>query len=169
MTKLSGRARVNTLVDAIIRRIEESAWQTLSAGNGSRGERLYQWALATFDHPKNPQLQRFVLARRQLENPTEITYYLVSAPIGTCLQEIVEVAGVRWTIESCFQSAKGEVGLDQYEVRSWPSWYRHITLSMLAHAFLTVLKTSSLEVKKGELPPQNSLFEFKKRRGLYYL
>lgn len=92
--------------------------QTLSAGNGSRGERLYQWALATFDHPKNPQLQRFVLARRQLENWAEITYYLVSAPIGTCLQEIVEVAGVRWTIESCFQSAKGEVGLDQYEVRS---------------------------------------------------
>lgn len=79
---------------------------------------------------KNPQLQRFVLARRQLENPIEITYYLVSASVGTCLPEIVTVAGVRWTIESCFQSAKGEVGLDQYEVRSWPSWYRHITLSM---------------------------------------
>lgn len=156
-------------VDTIIRRIEESAWQTLSAGKGSRGERLYQWALATFEHPKNPQLQRFVLARRQLENPTDITYYLVSAPVGTCLQEIVLVAGVRWTIESCFQSAKGEVGLDQYEVRSWPSWYRHITLSIFAHAFLTVLKASSLEVKKGGLPAQNSLFEFKKRRGLYYL
>lgn len=67
-------------VDAIIRKIEESAWQTLSAGNGSRGERLYQWAASTFEHPKNPQLQRFVLARRKLENPTEITYYLVSAP-----------------------------------------------------------------------------------------
>ena len=76
---------------------------------------------------------------------------------------------MRWTIESCFQSAKGEVGLDQYEVRSWPSWYRHITLSMLAHAFLTVLKASCLEVKKGPIPAQNSLFEFKKRRGLYYL
>lgn len=165
MTKPSGWARANTLVDAIIRRIEESGWQTLSTGNGSRGERLYQWALATFEHPKNPQLQRFVLARRKLENPTEITYYLVSAPIGTCLQEIVLVAGVRWTIESCFQSAKGEVGLDSYEVRSWPRWYRYITLSMLAHAFLTVLKASALEVKKGELPGQNSLFEFKKRRG----
>lgn len=156
-------------VDAIIRRKDESAWQTLSAGKGSRGERLYQWALATFEHPKNPQLQRFVLARRQLENPTEITYYLVSAPIGTGLQEIVKVAGVRWTIESCFQSAKSEVGLDQYEVRSWSSWYRHITLSMFAHAFFTVLKASAVEVKKGELPAQNSLFEFKKRRGLYYL
>ena len=146
-----------------------SAWQTLSAGTGSRGERLYQWASATFEHPNNPLLQRFVLARRKLENPTEITYYLVSAPIGTCLAEIVAVAGVRWTIESCFQSAKGEVGLDQYEVRSWSSWYRHITLSIFAHAFLTVLKASSVEVKKGELPAQNSLFEFKKKRGLYYL
>ena len=169
MTKAFGWARVNTLVDAIIRRIEESDWQTLSAGKGSRGERLYQWALATFEQTKNPQLQRFVLARRKLQNPTDITYYLVSAPVGTCLQEIVEVAGIRWTIESCFQSAKGEVGLDQYEVRSWPSWYRHITLSMLAHAFLTVLKASCLEVKKGPIPAQNSLFEFKKRRGLYYL
>lgn len=169
MTKQFGWARANTLVDAIIRRIDGSAWQTLSAGNGSRGERLYQWALATFEQTKNPQLQRFVLARRQLENPGEITYYLVSAPVGTGLQEIVLVAGVRWTIESCFQSASCEVGLDQYEVRSWPSWYRYITLSMLAYAFLTVLKASSLEVKKGELPPQNSLFEFKKRRGLYYL
>ena len=62
------------------------------------------------------------------------------------------VAGVRWTIESCFQSAKGEVGLDSYEVRSWPSWYRHITLSMFAHAFLTVLKASAVEVKKGNSP-----------------
>lgn len=145
--------------------MEPSAWHTLSAGTGSRGERLYQSALAAFEQPKNPQLQRFVLARRQLENPTEITYYLVSAPVGTGLQEIVEVAGVRWTIESCFQTAKGEVDLEQYEVRSWLSWYRHITLSMLAHAFLTVLKASSVEVKKGKLPPQNSLFEFKKRRG----
>ncbi len=142
-----------------------SAWQTLSAGTGSRGERLYQWALARFEQPKNPQLQRFVLARRQLENPTEIIYYLVSAPIGTCLQEIVKVAGIRWTIESCFQSDKGEVGLDQYEVRSWPSWYRHITLSIFAHTFLTVLKASALEVKKGAIPPQNSLFEFKTRLG----
>ena len=86
MTKAFGWARVNTLVDAIIRRIEESDWQTLSAGKGSRGERLYQWALATFEQTKNPQLQRFVLARRKLQNPTDITYYLVSAPVGTCLQ-----------------------------------------------------------------------------------
>lgn len=69
------------------------------------GERVYQWALATFEQTKNPQLQRFVLARRKLETRAEITYYLASAPVGTCLQKIVAVAGVRWTIESCFQSA----------------------------------------------------------------
>ena len=64
-------------MDTIIRRIDESAWQILSAGKGSRGERLYQWALATFDHPKNPQLQRFVLARRKLENKSR-NYLLFS-------------------------------------------------------------------------------------------
>ena len=114
------------------------------------------------------QLQRSIFARRKLENRAKITYYLVSAPVGICLQEIVAVAGVRWTIESCFQSAKGEAGLDSYEVRSWPSWYRHITWSMFAHAFIKVLKASAVEVKKGEISAQNSLFEFKKKRSLYY-
>ena len=66
-------------------------------------------------------------------------------------------------LKAVFKAPACEVGLDQYEVRSWP-WYRHITLSMFAHAFLTVLKASAVEVKKGEIPAQNSLFEFKKRR-----
>lgn len=109
------------------------------------------------------------MARRKLGEPEQITYYLVSAPVGTSLEQMVQVAGVRWSIESCFQMAKGEVGLDEYEVRTRLGWYRHITLSLLAHAFLTVLKISAIELKKGELPAQSSLFEFKNKRGLYYL
>ena len=78
----------------------------------------------------------------------EISYYRVSAPEKISLEEIVKVAGTRWAIEESFESAKGEVGLDHYEVRSWDGWYRHITLSMLAHAYLTVVRAHGDDQKK---------------------
>ena len=78
----------------------------------------------------------------------EIAYYTVSAPEKISLEEIVKVAGTRWAIEESFESAKGEVGLDHYEVRSWEGWYRHITLSMLAHAYLTVVRAHGDDQKK---------------------
>jgi SRSO17 transposase len=155
-------------VDALISQQPEDTWQTLSAGRGSKGHRLYQWLYCRFEHPERPDLERGVLARRSLQNPNELAYYLVSAPVGTAIEQVVQIAGVRWTIETCFQTAKAEVGLDHYEVRSWHGWYRHITLCLLAHAFLTVMATSIFEVKKGELNT-GSLFEFKRKRGLYYL
>ena len=68
------------------------------------------------------------------EKPDELTFYLTLAPEGTELATLVQVAGTRWTIEACFEAAKGEVGLDEYEVRSWTGWHRHVTLAMLAHA-----------------------------------
>ncbi len=74
-----------------------------------------------------------------------MAYVLVFAPIGTSLEEMVEAFGARWTVEQCFEEAKGEVGLDEYEVRSWHGWYRHVTLSMLALAFLTVLRAKGEE------------------------
>ena len=70
---------------------------------------------------------------------------LVFAPVGTTLQEMVEAFGARWTVEQCFEEGKGEVGLDEYEVRSWHGWYRHITLSMLSLALLTALRASGEE------------------------
>jgi SRSO17 transposase len=93
-----------------------------------------------------PGWQRSLLIRRSLESgekPAELAYVLVFAPEGTTLQEMVEAHGMRWTVEQCLEEGKGEVGLDQYEVRSWHGWHRHITLAMLAHAFLTVLRTRS--------------------------
>ena len=155
-------------VDALVARQSYEDWQTLSAGKGSKGQRWYQWTYCRFQHPERPDLERGVLARRSLQDPTDLAYYLVSAPMNTSLEQLVHVAGVRWTIETCFQSAKAEVGLDHYEVRSWHGWYRHITLCLLAHAFLTVMTTLEIEVKKGELNT-GSLFEFKRKRGLYYL
>jgi SRSO17 transposase len=83
--------------------------------------------------------------RRSLANPQEIAYYIAYVPRGCPLEAMVQAAGSRWAIEECFEAAKGEVGLDQYEVRSWHGWYRHITLAMTAHAYLTVLYAVSAQ------------------------
>ncbi|MFF6951125.1 hypothetical protein ACFZAD_21040 [Streptomyces iakyrus] len=74
--------------------------------------------------------------RRSISRPDEIAHYLAYAPLQVTVQELVRVAGARWAIEECFQAAKNECGLDQYEVRRHVGWYRHITLDMLAYAFL---------------------------------
>jgi SRSO17 transposase len=87
--------------------------------------------------------QRWLLARRHVSDPTKITYYVASGPQATPLDALARVAGMRWAIEESFETAKGEVGLDQYEVRSWQGWYRHITLALLAHAYLTVLRAQA--------------------------
>jgi hypothetical protein len=84
------------------------------------------------------------LIRRALEKPDELTFYLTLAPEGTELATLVQVAGTRWTIEACFEAAKGEVGLDEYEVRSWTGWHRHVTLAMLAHAYLAVVRQHAI-------------------------
>jgi hypothetical protein len=88
--------------------------------------------------------QRWVLARRSLARPDEIVYYLAYAPGGTAVTELVRIAGTRWAIEEVFQAAKNECGLDQYEVRRYPGWYRHITLAMLAHAYLAARNGSDV-------------------------
>lgn len=112
------------------------AWQRLSAGNGSKGERRYDWACVPINHILGPEWQRHLLIRRSIKKPQEVAFYRVFCKADTALPEMVRVAGQRWSVEQCFQLAKGETGLDQYEVRKWKGWYRHITLSMLALAFL---------------------------------
>ena len=87
----------------------------------------------------------WLLVRRSVAKPEELSYYVCSAPSETTLDELVRVAGTRWAIEECFEEAKGQVGLDQYEVRRWDGWYRHITLAMLAQAYLTVIRHQALE------------------------
>ena len=96
--------------------------------------------------PRGYDWQHWALVRRGIDHPEDWSYFLVFAPSETSLQTMVRVAGRRWTIEVCFESAKGEVGLDEYEVRSWTGWYRHMTLALLAHAFLTVTRATA---KKG--------------------
>jgi SRSO17 transposase len=114
-------------------------WQRLSAGAGSKGERLYDWARWRLFRQQEQPWDHWLLVRRKIANPEELAYYVVFGPADTSLQTLAQVAGQRWRIEECFEAAKQEVGLDDYEVRSWHGWYRHITLSMLALAFLAVM------------------------------
>lgn len=122
-------------------------WQRLSAGDGAKGPRGYDWARVPIRALPEPGWDYWLLVRRSHSDPTDLAYYVCFCPAGTQLGELVRVAGTRWAIEESFESAKGEVGLDHYEVRRWPGWYRHITLALLAHAFLTVTRAQA--VKRG--------------------
>jgi SRSO17 transposase len=118
----------------------KEAWHRLSAGDGAKGPRLYDWAALPVDRPEPEAFQRWLLLRRSISDPTDLAYYLCGGPPRTTLQELVRVAGSRWAVEECFEIGKGECGLDQYEVRSWVGWHRHITLAMFAQALLAVIR-----------------------------
>jgi SRSO17 transposase len=127
--------------DQIAGALPQEAWRRLSAGDGAKGPRVYDWAwtpLWRFQPlPADQVWGHGLLVRRSLSDPTEMAYYVVFAPRDTTgLEEVVGVAGTRWQIEVGFEAAKNDCGLDEYEVRKWHAWYRHITLALLAHAFL---------------------------------
>lgn len=118
------------------------AWQRLSVGDGAKGPRLYDWTWVPVAGLVLAGWGHWLLVRRSISEPSEVAYYLVGAPVGTTLAEAASVAGARWRIEQVLEEGKGEVGLDEYEVRSWTSWHRHITLSMLAHACLAWIRST---------------------------
>ena len=127
-------------VQTLAKGLPESYWSRISAGSGSKGERLYDWAcLELQDELADTQSRRWLLIRRDIEEPQEQTFYLAHGPAGSTSEKLVRAAGKRWKIEETFEQAKGEAGLDEYEVRKWDGWYRHVTLSLLAHAYLSVL------------------------------
>jgi SRSO17 transposase len=158
-------------VKTVLAALPEDGWSRLSAGDGTKGPRWYDWRCLPLAAPLEPGWCRWLLVRRSMSEPQELQAYVVFAPQDTTLAEVVRVAGTRWTIESGFEAAKSEVGLDHYEVRSWTGWYRHITLAMWALALLTVLRAGAIAVealKKSLPPPQErrSLAAFKAGRGL---
>ncbi len=136
---MAGQPQPVGLVAALL---PEEAWVVLSAGEGSQGPRLYEWAWLELPEEREAASGRgsWILIRRSLSDPSKRAYYRVSGPAATTLAEAVRVAGSRWSIEEGLEEAKGEVGLDQYEVRTWTAWYRHITLALLAHAVLVVAR-----------------------------
>ena len=123
--------------------VPPGGWRRLSAGDGAKGPRLYDWAYLPY-RGAAPGWRMGLLIRRGTAEPDELAFYLTHAPEETTLARLVRVAGARWAIENCFEAAKGEVGLDDYEVRSWTGWHRHVTLAMLAHAHLAVLRKAAL-------------------------
>ncbi len=115
---------------------------------------LYDWACQRSVECRDglPGPDGWLIARRSISDPTDIAYYLSNAPVDTPLLKLAQVASTRYTVEQCIEEAKGETGLDEYEVRYWHSWHRHITLSMMAHAWLASVRYTATE-KKGGLSP----------------
>jgi SRSO17 transposase len=160
-------------VKALLATLPDHGWERLSAGAGAKGPRAYDWLLRPIGSGLQEPGRRWLLVRRSTEEPHELTASVVFAPAGTPLEAMVAVAGTRWTVESDFATTKGEVGLDQYEVRGWAAWHRHITLAMWAQAVLTVIRAVAMEAelpKKGRPPADqpSSLARFKARRGLLF-
>ena len=118
------------------------AWRRLSAGDGAKGPRVYDWARVALIRPGWPGRGFWLLARRRLSDG-ELAFYACFGPAPTTLAELVGVAGSRWAVEECFQAAKGQVGLDHYQVRRYDAWYRHATLAMVAQAFLAAVRAQA--------------------------
>jgi SRSO17 transposase len=141
-----------TRVDHLIGKVRAGAWRRMSCGDGAHGPRVYDWVSIPirthFDHGR----RGWVLARRNITTG-ELAYYVCFGPRGTRLRTLIRTAGARWAVEESFQIAKNEAGLDQYQVRRYDAWYAHITLSMAAAAFLTIVRAA--EAEKGAPPAAN--------------
>ena len=133
-----------------------SEWKILSCGKGSKGERFYNWSIYTISGQCSKGFVKKILMRQSLSDPTDIAYYQVFGPESTTLQEFVTVAGSRWAIEECFETGKGETGLDQYEVRMYQAWYRHMALSMIA---MLILVASRIFINSHESSKSNATLD----------
>jgi SRSO17 transposase len=136
--------------DALIAALPARSWQQISAGAGAHGPREYHWARIPVRAGWPRGRGHWLLARRSLSDPSEIAYYACYGPRRSSTADLAWTAGSRWHIEECFQQAKNEAGLDQYQARSWRAWYAHITLSMLALAWLAASKA---QAEKGGSAP----------------
>jgi len=153
----TGYGNTGSRADALAAAAPAQAWKRLSAGDGAKGPRFYDWALATLPIAREPSegFERWLLIRRSITNPTDLAYYLCFGPVGTTIGQLARVAGARWAIEECFASAKNETGLDHYQVRRYDAWHRHITLAMIAAAYLAVTAATSPKARPAwSLSPQ---------------
>jgi SRSO17 transposase len=152
--RLAEDAPPATTVQEVVASWPERCWQRLTVAEGEKGWITYDWACQRVVEVREglPGPDSWLVARRSISKPTEIAYYLSNAPGDTPLLKLAQVASTRYTVEQCIEEAKGETGLDEYEVRYWHSWHRHITLSMMAHAWLASVRYQATE-KKGDLSP----------------
>jgi len=141
-------------IPALVASWPENSWQRLEVAGGEKGSRIYDWACQRIveNQDQLPGRDGWLLVRRSLADPEEIAYYLSNASVETALLTLAQVASTRYTVEQCIEEAKGETGLDHYEVRYWHSWYRHITLSMMAQAWLASVRLRRNQEKGGLNP-----------------
>ena len=137
-------------VAALARALPKRAWHRVTIAAGSKGPRRYAWAWLPINHALGPKWRRWLLVRRGLDDRQELAFYLAAGPARTTLTRLAKTAGARWAVEGAFEAAKQEVGLADYEVRSWTGWHRHVTLALLAHAVLAAVR----ELADG--PPKKS-------------
>lgn len=155
-------------VSEILKSLPGEGWLEGSCGDGSKGTRVYDWMWFDLNQPVPKGFTRSMLVRRSKTDPEDLQAYLCYAPVKTPVEKLMRIAGVRWTVECCFAETKSEVGMDQYEVRSFDGWYKHITLACLALALLTVLSAYSMDTKtlQAHSPASHSLEAFKRGRCL---
>lgn len=144
--------------EALAGALPAQAWRRLSAGAGAKGERLYDWARVRLVRLQEPPWEHWLLVRRSIADPEDLAYFVVFGPAGSRLLDLARVAGRRWLVEECFEAAKQEAGLADYEVRSWHGWHRHVTLAMLALALLAGLRArlNAATARGGGEPPVRS-------------
>jgi len=162
------KERKQVRVSELLKNLPDNSWFEASCGDGSKGARIYDWQIVPVDSPPEEGWNRWLLVRRSKTNPDELRAYACFAPDDTPAEKLVQIAGIRWTVECCFAESKSEVGLDQYEVRSYDGWYKHITFACLALALLTVISCNSFDKMtiQQHNPSSSSLDEFKRGRGL---
>ena len=152
--RLAAAAPPLRTVKEVVVRWPASRWQSLTVAEGEKGLRTYDWAgqrvVESRDGLPGPEV--WLIARRSLNAPTEIAHFLSNAPADMPLLKLAQVASTRFTVEQCIEAAKSETGLDEYEVRYWHSWHRHMTLSMMAHAWLASVRAQTTEKKGGPNP-----------------
>lgn len=147
--RLAQGAPLAWTVAQVVDSFPAARWQRLVVADGEKGPRTYDWAACRVIESRQglPGPTAFLLARRSITDPSEITYYLSNAPRQTTLLTLAQVAATRYSVEQNIEETKGETGLDHYQVRTYPSWYRHITLSMMAHAFLASIRVKAAKKK----------------------
>ena len=145
-------------IEQLAERLPKDAWSEVLPVEDSGERRPWQWACLELAADPEKGMSRWLLARRGSDDPDDLAFYQAYGPEDTSVEELVRVCQERWAIEFAFEEAKGEIGMDHYEVRKWSAWHRYVTLCLLTHAFLVVTrlaarKTKKLPVKKGSLGP----------------
>jgi len=140
-------------IDQLIECLPEEAWTPVATEAASNGKRPQQWVCLMLSQDAQKGMRRWLLGRRSRHDPDEVAFYQAYGRKETSVEELVRICQARWTVEEGFAEAKGEVGLNHYEVRKWKAWHRYVTLCLLAHAFLVVTRLSArseqVEDKRG--------------------